>query len=127
MKSIFKGQILLCILCFCLASCATIQLPHNGTWYSETLEIEISFDEKTCYAVLDGKMISCDCIQDKGSDRFFILTQEKHGDFAVGTVLLSARITHIEDSVFCVKDQETGFEYSFICVSEGEPSSKNLD
>lgn len=117
MKRIFYLLICVILLLF-LTGCYTDWMPQEGDWFCEELQIQISFDDGESYFVYDGEKIQCDCINDRGSKSFFVISQAFDiDDLPVGTELFSAEYVELTDSIFTVKEESTGIEYIFVKVN----------
>lgn len=111
--------IVICVaILLCLTACYSEWMPQDGIWYCEALQMQISFAEGECFTVIDGEKILCDCINDKGSTNFFIISQASHIEgLPVGTELFSAERVKLTETEFVVREEKTGKEYVFIKIS----------
>ena len=117
-KRIVCLQICAILLLF-LTGCYTDWMPQKGDWFCEELQIQISFDDGESYLVYDGEKMPCDCINDRGSKSFFVISQAFGiDDLPVGAELFSAEYVELTDTDFLVKEETTGTEYLFVKVND---------
>lgn len=107
--------LILAILLSCFSSCVGHKnwMPQDGPWFCEELQIQITFTYGDCYAIIDEKVVRCDCINDPGSKYFFVITQEEMTNLPIGTCLFEAEYVELGNTTFIVKELETGDIYSF--------------
>ena len=91
--------------------------PPEGNWYCEELQIQVSFSGGDSFYLLDGNEIPCDCINDKGSKAFFVITQASNIDSVpLGTEIFCAINMEFEGSQMIATQELTNTEYVFIKV-----------
>lgn len=106
--------IILLILTFCLASCYTEWMPQSGVWYSEELQMQISFDGGESFAVIDGRKIVCIFENDRSSKCFTLLSQDRNAkDIPIGQELFCGERISLTENEFVVKEEKTGQLYVF--------------
>ena len=115
-------SIILCAsILLCLAGCYTEWMPQDGSWYCEELQMQISFDGGECFSVYEGEKIKCDCINDRGSTWFAIISQEHYIEsLPIGTELFCAERVELTETEFVVREEKTGIVYIFVKVMDSE-------
>jgi hypothetical protein len=92
-------------------------MPREGDWYCEELQIQISFSGGECFWMSNGEVISCDCINDRGSKSFFIITQVFDSEeLPLGSEVFCAEHVKLTDDEFIVREIDSGKVYTFVKV-----------
>ena len=105
------------ILLLGLVGCYHEWMPQNGDWYCKELQLQISFSGGDCFWINNGAMIPCDCINDRGSKAFFVITQAfDNEDLPLGTELFRGEYVTLTDNEFVVREIDSGKEYTFAKV-----------
>lgn len=101
----------LIIAFFALAG--STDIPQEGVWYCEELQILISYDDEMCTAVLDGEEIPCNCLHD-GDQWIYIVSQTARNEkYPLGSSVFIAEPIKLTKTEFVVKEKKTGVVYTF--------------
>lgn len=113
----FLGIACCLLLLITLVGCFSRWTPPEGNWYCEELQIQVSFSGGDCFYMLNGKKIPCDCINNRGSYSFFVISQAFDVEaIPLGTELFSAVYMEFTDSQMIATEEHTKAEYIFVKV-----------
>lgn len=120
-----------CILFLSLSGCLSEeflptdkQLPKDGTWYCETLEMQLVFgesgeSESESWVVLNGEKILCNWANDRGSPVIWIFPTETTQYAKTEHPLLSLEIVTISENTIIVTDRDTNVSHTFVSRGDG--------
>lgn len=97
----------------------TYDMPNNGVWYCEKLEVSIVLDRmngvlQPSYAVINGENVKCICEGEYNTPYLFLCCQESGvSDFQVGEVIYWWSLIEYNDDVLILEDHETKELYTF--------------
>lgn len=100
-----------------LVGCFSKWTPPDGNWYCEELQIQVSFSGGDCFYILDDEKIPCDCINNRGSRSFFVLSQAFDVEAVpLATELFSAVNMEFTETQMIATEEHTKIEYIFVKV-----------
>lgn len=108
--------LLLCGLAVVVLS-PKLHFPDAGIWYCDELQMQISFEDDTASAVVDGKKIPCIWETDGEEKRISVrCSEDGYPGYAAGASLFTAKITRLEDNTLVVYEESSGNTYTFLKI-----------
>lgn len=96
----------------------SVARPDEGIWYCEELKMQLSFEDDSSYAVVNGEAISCIWENDRGSDVIGILCQDQNVEaHGLGDTIFWGYQLELTDDKYIVCDGVTGIAYTFTRIN----------
>ena len=89
--------------------------PEEGVWYSDTMQMQLSFEYDTeSFVTINGKKMICLCINNRNSKRITLLSQDENWreQYSMGRLVFAADVLRFDDEVLLLID-DNNCEYSF--------------